>query len=163
MVETMGAQNQKTFKAKLEAVGPGGSWVIMRVPFRVEEVWGTKARMSVKGTINGYAFRSSIFPDGNGGHTMMVNKQMQAGAKVQPGSSATFTLAPDSGPRVVKVPPDLKKALAANEKAKSQFAEFSYSQRKAYVDCIESAKRAETRVKRIRKAVAMIAAGKKMM
>jgi hypothetical protein len=153
----------KTFKAKLEAIGPGGSWVHMRVPFSVEKEWGTKARIAVRGTINGFAFRSSVFPDGKGGHTMMVNKQMQAGGKVPPGKSATFMLAPDTAPRVVKTPPALKQALAANQKAKAQFEDLAYSHRKAYVDWIESAKREETRVERIRKAVGMIAAGKKIM
>lgn len=46
------------FKAKLKAAGPGGAWTYLAVPFNVEKVFGSKARVAVKGTLNGFAFRS---------------------------------------------------------------------------------------------------------
>jgi len=52
-----------------------------------------------------------------------------------------------------ELPPDLKKALAANKKAKENFAGFTPSQRKQYVWWILSAKREETRKKRVMETV----------
>lgn len=154
---------EKKFRAKLLGMGPGKAWTALKVPFKVEKVWGSRARLSVRGTINGFAFRNSIFPDGKGAHFMMVNKAMQAGAKVQPGESVAVSMAPDTAPRTVTVPAVLKRGLAGNAKARENFAAFSYSHRKAYVDFIQGAKQAETRERRAVKAVAMIAQGKKMM
>jgi uncharacterized protein YdeI (YjbR/CyaY-like superfamily) len=129
----------------------------------VEKEWGSRARVSVKGTINGFAFRSSIFPDGRGGHTMMVNKAMKEGGKAAAGDTVTVEMEPDTKPRAITMPKDFKAALARNAKARSTFEAFSPSHRRAYVDWITQAKREETRMSRIAKAIDMIAAGKKRM
>jgi hypothetical protein len=161
MAKQTGAK--KVFKAKVEAIGPGGAWSMMHIPFDVEKEWGSRARVSVCGAINGFAFRTSIFPDGKGGHTMMVNKAMQKEGGAVPGKSVRVELEHDTSPRTISVPPDLKKALAKNSGAATVFETFAPSHRRAYVDWIMQAKRAETRVTRIARAVQMIAAGKKRM
>lgn len=153
---------KQTFRAKIESIGPKGAWSLLRIPFDVGKLWGTKARLSVRGRMNGYAFRSSIFPDGKGGHTMMVNKAMQQGAKASPGAAVKMELAPDTAPRTVSAPRDLKRALAREKAAAEFFANLSPSAKKMYVDWIAGAKQAETRARRIAKAVGMLRAGKKM-
>jgi len=153
----------KTFKAKLTSQGPGGAWTFLTVPFSVEKLWRKRARLSVKGKINGYAFRSSIFPDGKGGHTMMVNKATQAGARARPGQWVKVVMAPDTAPRVVSVPGVLKKALARNRRAKSFFASLAPSHKKAYVEFITEAKQAETRARRVEKTLAMLTRQEKRM
>ena len=54
-------------------------WVIARVPFDAVEAWGKRGQLRVQGEINGFSFRSTLFPDGKGGHFMIVNKKMQSG------------------------------------------------------------------------------------
>ncbi len=123
---------------------------------------GAKARVPVKGTINGFPFRSSFFPTGNGTHYMVVNKEVRAGAKAAVGESVTVVLEVDTAPRVVTLAADLKKALAKNKKAKAAFDKMAYSHQKEYVGYIEEAKRPETRAKRIEKTVeALSSLGKK--
>lgn len=150
----------KEFKAKLKAIGPKGHWTCMAIPFDVEKEFGSKARVAVKGAINGFAFRSSIFPDGKGKHFMMVNKAMQAGGEVRAGDVARVVLEPDTGPRTVRVTAVLKKALARNKKAKAAFDKLAYSHRKLFVDWINAAKQAETRARRAEKTARMVLAGK---
>ena len=154
---------KRSFQSKIIAQGPKGAWSYMKIPFDVEKEWGSRARVSVAGAMNGFAFRSSIFPDGKGGHTMMVNKAMMAGAKAAQGDTVRMELAPDMKPRAVKLPKDFRGALARSAKAQATFEAFSPSHRRAYVDWIVQAKRAETRAARIAKGVEMIAAGKKRM
>jgi uncharacterized protein YdeI (YjbR/CyaY-like superfamily) len=60
----------------------------------------------------------------------------------------------------VKVPPDLKKALAGSARARAAFERFPPSHRREYVEWIEEAKRAETRARRIATAVEWMAEGK---
>jgi hypothetical protein len=157
------AGTKKTFNAKVKSIGPSGAWSEMQIPFNVEKEWGTRARVSVRGTIGGFAFRSSIFPDGKGGHTMMVNKAMKENGGAIPGKTVRVELQHDTAPRIVTVPQDFKRALAKNSKAAATFEAFAPSHRRSYVDWITQAKREETRTARIAKAVEMIAVGKKRM
>ncbi len=153
--------SKKQFRAKILAQGPSGAWSLMHIPFNLEKEWGSRARVSVRGKMNGFAFRTSIFPDGKGGHTMMVNKAMMQGAKAGQGETVRMELEQDTAPRVVAIPSDVKKALAKNSKAKTVFNAFAPSHRKAYVEWVTQAKRAETRASRIAKMVEMVAKGKK--
>ncbi len=160
---TKQTNSKKVFKSKVVAIGPGGAWSMMRIPFNVETLWGSRARVSVRGVINGFEFRTSIFPDGKGGHTMMVNKAMKQEGGAVPGKTVRVELQRDDSPRPISVPPKFKKALARNSKAAAAFEAFAPSHRRAYMDWITQAKLEETRVARIAKAVEMIAAGKKRM
>ena len=63
--------------------------------------------------------------------------------------------------RGVQVPADLLEALEAKPHALKTFETLAYSHRKEYVGWIIEAKREDTRVTRVRKAVEMIEAGKK--
>lgn len=144
------------FRGKIEAIGPRGSWSQMKIPFSVEKEWGSRARVSVKGKINGFEFRTSIFPDGDGGHTIMINKAMQQGAKAAPGDSVQMELQPDTGSRDIPAPADLKRALVKNAKANAAFTSLAPSHRNEFIMWIEDAKKPETRAVRIAKAVTLI-------
>lgn len=150
----------KKFKTKLTAHGPGGAWTFLDIPFSVEKEFGTKARVAVTGTMNGFAFQNSLMPNGDGTHSMMVSKALQAGAKAVAGDPVTVAIALDRSERVVSVPPELKKALAANKAAAAAFKALSYSHRKEYAEWIATAKKEETRTSRAEKAVAMVIARK---
>lgn len=150
----------QVFKTRLESMGEGEGWTVFRMPFSVEEVFGTGARVPVKGTINGFPFRSSLFPMGEGRHFMMVNKEMWEGAKVREGRPVEVVLQKDTDVRTVKVPRDLKTALSQNKAARILFERLSFIHKKEFIRWIESAKRAETRARRVRNTVTRIAQGR---
>jgi hypothetical protein len=138
----------------------GGEALHIIVPFDVHKVFGTRARLAVKGTINGFPFRSSIFPMGDGRFYMVVNKEMRAGSGAVKGKTAAFVMEKDDQPRTVEAPADFARALKANKAAKAAWDKLSYTHRKEYIEAIEEAKKPETRLRRIEKAVEMIAAMK---
>ena len=71
------AEKKLRFKVKLESVaGSSAAW--LNPPFDVPETFGTRARVPVRGTINGFAFRSSLMPMG-GCHKMPVNRTLCRG------------------------------------------------------------------------------------
>ncbi|MFP5260341.1 MAG: YdeI/OmpD-associated family protein [Blastocatellia bacterium] len=154
--------SRQKFKGKLRPMGPGGAWTNLKVPIDIESVYGSRARLSVRGTINGFEFRTSIFPDGNGGFHLMVNKAMQEGAKAKQGDEVEVAFEKDNGNREVTVPRDLNKAVRDNPEAKTKFKTLSPSRRKDFVEWVTGAKQAETRARRVAKAVAMIADGKSL-
>src|SRR5258708_39068697 len=84
----------KSFKAALERMPSNLGWVIVRIPLDVPKVWGTRGMLKVKGEINGFAFRTSLFPTGKAYHYLLVNKRMQAGAGARPGPVAQFRPGP---------------------------------------------------------------------
>jgi hypothetical protein len=152
-----------TFSAELIGNGPKSAWTFLRIPAAVSKAFAVRARLPVRGTINGFAFRSSVFPDGKGGHHMMINKAMRDGAKADQGDTVKVVMERDDAPREVQLPPELKRALAKNAAAKKRFADLSPSCKKEYADYIATARREETRTARVHKAVEMIAAGRKRL
>src|SRR5258708_32262383 len=78
----------KKFEAVLERHEGSLGWVVVRIPFAVSKVWGKRGQLRVKGEINGFEFSSALFPTKSGVHFMLVNKKMQAGAKVAAGIKA---------------------------------------------------------------------------
>ncbi len=69
------------FRVKLDGM-EGSSVAALSAPFDVVAVFGTRARVPVRGTINGFPFRSSLMPMG-GCHRMVVNKTIRAGASAR--------------------------------------------------------------------------------
>lgn len=63
----------------------------------------------------------------------------------------------DEARREVEVPEVLRRAISRDVDARAAWESFPYSHRKRYVDWILEAKREETRQRRTKKAVEMIA------
>jgi len=104
--------------------------------------------LPVKGEINGFAFRTSLFPTGKGGHTLLINKRMQAGARAAPGNMAQFRLEPDTEERTVAVPAELKRILNQERSFRRWFDQLNYSTQKYVTDWVTDVKSAEARVRR---------------
>jgi uncharacterized protein YdeI (YjbR/CyaY-like superfamily) len=138
----------KSFEATLERSRSALNWVIVRIPFDVSNIWGTRGQLRVKGDINGFAFRTSLFPDGDGGHTLLVNKRMQAGAKAKAGAAARFRLEPDTEERIVTVPPELDRALAEDRGLRRWFDRLNHSTRNEISKWIVQVKSPEARERR---------------
>jgi len=80
----------KSFKATLERIPSKLNWVIIRIPFDVAKVWGTRAKVRVKGEINGFPLRAWVFPTSKGYQCMLIKKSLQTGANASVGDTAHF-------------------------------------------------------------------------
>jgi uncharacterized protein YdeI (YjbR/CyaY-like superfamily) len=138
----------KSFRAALERMASNLGWVIIRIPFDVPKIWGTRGMLKVKGEINGFAFRTSLFPTGKGYHYLLVNKRMQSGACAAPGDTAQFRLEPDTERRVVAVPAELQGILREDRSFLRWFDKLNYSTRKWICDWVTHVKSAEARARR---------------
>jgi uncharacterized protein YdeI (YjbR/CyaY-like superfamily) len=141
-------QVSKSFEATLERLRSNLGWVVIRIPFNVQKIWGTRGMFRVKGEINGFAFRTSLFPTRKGEHFLLVNKKMQAGAHATEGTTAEFLLEPDTEERVVTLPAELNRILAEDRSLRRWFETLNYSIRKWLVDSIAQPKSAAARVRR---------------
>jgi hypothetical protein len=152
---------KRKFEAKLQGKGPGTAWTFLPIPFDVQKAFGSKARVPVMGTINGFPFRNSLMPEGDGTHSMMVNKELQKGARATAGDTVAVVIELDQTPRTVAMPEDLKALLNKHKPAEAAFTKLAYSHKKEFLDWITSAKKPETRAKRLEKTIEMLAAGKR--
>lgn len=131
---------------------------LFTLPFDASKFFGTRARVPVRGTINDFPFRGSIFPTGDGRHYMVVRKEIRDGAGVRGGQLVTIVMERDDEPRVVTPPEDLARAIRKSREARAAWERLSYTHQKEYADAVASAKRPETRERRIEKALAELSA-----
>ena len=147
------------FTVKLEGK-EGSSVAWLNAPFDVAKVFGTRARVPVRGSINGFPFRTSLMPMG-GCHGMAVNKTMRDGAGVEAGDTVSIVLERDEAERTVKAPPLLKKELAQNKTAQANWEKLSFTNQKEIALSIRGAKQEETRRRRLAKVMDILKTGKK--
>jgi uncharacterized protein YdeI (YjbR/CyaY-like superfamily) len=138
----------KSFKATLERIPSRLNWVIIRIPFDVSKIWGTRGKVRVKGEMNGFAFRAPVYPTGKGYHCMLVKKSMQTGANAALGETAQFLLVPDTAKRVAIVPPELQRILNEDRSFRRWFDQLTFSIRKWICDWIVNVKNPASRVRR---------------
>ena len=153
------AKQKLQFTAKIEG-REAGVVAAIAPPVDVPEFFGTRARVPVRGTINGYPFRSSLSPYG-GRHLMPVNKALRAGAGVNAGDMVEVVMERDEEERTVETPPLLKKALAKSKTAQANWDKLSFTHKKEMALAIVGAKQEETRARRLAKVVDILKTGKK--
>ena len=152
------------FKAKLlrpAATAKAGSWTFLTLPKDASAKLPSRGMTTVEGTINGFPFRATIEPDGQKSHWLKVNRKMSDGAAADAGDVVTLEIAPLEEEPEPRVPADLRKALAAAPKARALWSDITPNARRDWIHWINSAKQAETRVRRIKNACSMLAAGKR--
>ena len=144
----------RSFEAVIEAGRGGGA--LVEVPFDVEEAFGGR-RPKVRATFDGHAYRGSVAFMG-GRPLLGVTRAVREAIGKDVGDRVSVTVARDDEPRTVEVPSDLAEALAEAGLVE-RFAALAYTHRKEFTAWVVEAKRAETRTRRVEKAVAMVAAG----
>jgi len=147
-----------SFKAVIQDAGNGGAFVT--VPFDVEEAFGKK-RVRVNATLAGQPYRGLMTRMGSEDHILIVVKEIREKAGVTFGDEIEITVEEDTEPRVVVIPEDVQDALSKHPEVGEFFDKLAYSHRKEYMFWISSAKRAETRQKRIVKMIELLKEGRK--
>ena len=132
----------------------------IEVPPEIVEALGTGKRPAVTVTIGSYSYRSTVAPMG-GKFYLPVSAEHRTAAGIAAGDAIEVELALDTAPREVEVPDDFAAAMAGDAAAKGFFESLSYSDRRRHVLAIAEAKTAETRQRRIVKAMELLRAGKK--
>jgi hypothetical protein len=132
----------------------------IRVPDEVMEALGPGRRPPIRVTLNGYTYRTTVGSVG-GVPMFSVSADVRRNAGVAGGDQVDVDVEVDTEPREVAVPADFQAALSRDPDAARFFDGLSHSHKSAYVSWIESAKKAETRDRRIPDAVKMLKEGKR--
>ncbi|MDZ5253999.1 YdeI/OmpD-associated family protein [Clostridium sp. LIBA-8841] len=140
---------------KFEAVikkHDGKDATFIEIPFDVEETFGSK-RVKVKAKFDGFEYRGSIVKMGLPCYMIGITKAIRKEIGKEAGDSIIVEVEKDEEERVVELPEDFKLALDKNKVAKDFYESLSYSVKRKYVQWVTSAKKIETREKRINEAV----------
>lgn len=124
----------------------------IRVPPEVVAALGSGKKPAVRVTINGFTYRSTVAVYG-GEFFLPVSAEVRAGAGIAAEDEIEVAVELDTEPREVVVPHDLTAALESEPEARRFFDALSYSNKRRIVLGIEDAKTAETRQRRIDKAI----------
>jgi len=127
----------------------------LEVPPEVVESLGGGARPPVTITINGHAWRSRVAIM-RGRHLIGLSHANREAAGVAVGEEVEVELVLDTEPRVVVEPADLTAALDADAVVRAAFDALPHGRRREHVRAVESAKRPETRARRIDQVVAAL-------
>jgi uncharacterized protein YdeI (YjbR/CyaY-like superfamily) len=138
----------KRFEARLKRLRSRLNWIIVRIPFDAAKAWGLRGQIKVRGEINGFAFRTSLFPTREGWHFLLVNKRMQKGARAVEGSVVLLQMEPDLEERTVTIPDELKRILSEDRSLRRWYDELNYSARNDIAKWVAEPKSAEARVRR---------------
>lgn len=125
------------------------------VPDDVVEALGRGKRPPVRVTVGDHTYRSTIAVMG-GAYLLPLSAENREAAGVAAGDEVDVTVELDDAPREIEVPPDLATALRKEKEAKAFFESLSYSRQRWFTESITSAKKPETRARRVAKAVDML-------
>ena len=138
-----------------------GSWVFLTLPSLASAKLPSRGMTTVEGTINAVPFRATLEPDGQRSHWLRVSGKLRKAAGIEVGDWVALEIAPTEARTQFRLPADLRRALAAAPKARALWSAITPTARRDWFHWIVSAKRAETRARRISNACAMLAAGKR--
>ena len=129
------------------------------VPDEVIAQLGAGRRPAVVVNVNGHEYRSTVGVMG-GRHMISISAAVRKATGLAGGDPIHVVLTVADTPREVPVPEDLAAALAAEPEVETFFGTLSNSLQRYHVDLVTSAKAADTRQRRIEKALALFRDGK---
>lgn len=139
--------------------GSGKSAAGIVIPEEVVAALAKGKRPPVRVTINGRSYRSSVAVMG-GRFMVGVSAENRKLVGVAAGDEVDVEIEFDDEPREVTVPPDFARALRSEPEAKRFFDGLSFSKQQWFVLSVEGAKTAETRQRRIDKALELLRDGR---
>jgi Domain of unknown function (DUF1905)/Bacteriocin-protection, YdeI or OmpD-Associated len=127
----------------------------LEIPPEVVDALGGGKRPAVKITINEHSWRSRVAIM-RGRYLLGFSNANRKSAGVVTGDEVEVEVEIDAEPRVVVEPEDFARALDADLVARTAYDRLSNSRKRQHVLAIESAKKSETRLRLIQKALAVL-------
>jgi len=143
------------FTGRLKSVEGGGTFV--EFPHDVEGFYGVRGRVPVRVTFDGIPYRGSMVKMGGPRHILLLLKEIREKLGKGAGDTVRVTLELDDAPRVVVLAKDVETAYK-KAGVLERYRLISYSHQRELNLWIEDAKQAETRQRRIQKAVGQLKA-----
>ncbi len=137
------ARSPFRFQAELGTTRRG--WLGVKLPPGSAEWLGTRGQARIAANINGEAFSTTAFPNGEGGHVVLVNQQRRRRLAVEQGDSVDVELRLAARRAAPAEPADLLEVLNVSEAAQRAWDALTPAARRIALTWIDHAKSAEVR------------------
>jgi hypothetical protein len=119
-------------------------------PFDVEEKFGVNGQVKVKAIFDDKViYRGSLAKMGHHCHILGITKEIRTKLGKTFGDTVEVEIVQDIEKREIIIPYSVAQILKNNSEAKEFFEKLSFTDRKEYMKWIESAKKEQTRQKRL--------------
>jgi hypothetical protein len=129
------------FTAKLcrpEATGKIGTWTVLTLPKSASAKLPLGGMTMIEGMINGLPFRAALKPDGKRSHRLTLNKAMHDAAGADTNDTVTVEITRAGVEPEIRVPRDLRKALAAAPLTQAGWEDITPMARRDWIFSITS-------------------------
>jgi len=144
------------FKAEIQAGDGGGAYVLF--PYDTGKEFGTKGKVPINATFERVPYTGSLIKYGNPLHILGMPKAIREQIGRGPGDTVEVVVWKDETLRTIEVPSQFENLLK-REGLLPVFEKLSYTHRKEYCRWITDAKKEETRLRRLEKAIEMLKNG----
>ncbi|MGG7143078.1 YdeI/OmpD-associated family protein [Clostridium nigeriense] len=124
----------------------------IEVPLDIEKEFGAK-RIKVKVKFDNVDYRGSVVKMGLPCYMIGITKEIRSKIGKTYGDIISVELEKDEEERVIELPIEFKEKLIQNDVAYKFYESLSYSQQRKYYQWITSAKKDETKIKRMEEAI----------
>lgn len=138
------------FEAAIQRSTGWGAFVLF--PHDVQAEFHIKGRVPVRARFGGLAYTGSLMPCAAGYHRLSVPREICTQLAKAPGDLIRVELWQDDEPRTVEMPEEFVRLLR-KERMLAKFEGLSISRRKEYRNWLLTAKREDTRSRRMIKAL----------
>ena len=152
------------FKAKLcssDVTGQTDAWALLTLPESASTKLPSQGATMVEGTIDGFPFRAALEPNGNGGHRLKLSKAIRDGAGVDADDTARVEITRLGEEPEIRVPVELRETLGAASQAQETWEDITPLARRDWILWITTAKKPETRSRRIESDCDKLASGER--
>ncbi len=144
----------------LVKVGDKYAWTFAEIP-EIPMPKASFGMLKVRGKIDDYEFSNThLMPMGNGHVGLAIKTEIRKKIKKQAGDTVHIILYEEKAPMII--PEDLLLCMEHEDGLTEKFEKYSDSQKKAFIDWINSAKTEDTQAERIAKVMVMVQKGKKI-
>jgi len=119
------------------------------LPLGSIEFFGTKAQVSVEGTVNGHPFNGLVFPTADGTHFLTLNAEVRRRLAISERDRLEFSIRRRAADEDPAVPPELARALVSTPEAQIWWAHLQPGHRRTALRFIAGARSPEVREWRV--------------
>lgn len=125
-------------------------------PYDVEKEFGVKGQVKVQAAFDGYEYQGSLAKMGHHCHFLIVTQKIRTAIGKKSGDTIHVMISKDTSERTIAIPEDFLHRLEATPETFQFFNSLSFTNRKEYVVWITNAKKDETRMNRLDKAIKLL-------
>ncbi|MBK7086098.1 MAG: DUF1905 domain-containing protein [Flavobacteriales bacterium] len=138
------------FTAPMEKMSGQFAWSYLEFPHDVEQLFGRRGNVRVKGTINGVPVDRALMPTKSGYHIIILGSDLRRAAKLKKaGDLAQVEVWLNTEPTKLELPEELAETLDFLPEMKVAWDQLNPGMRRSMCYWVGSAKTVATRAKRV--------------